>query len=187
MAIFDEITRDILGCKKCELCRSRTNAVPGEGPIDAKAMFIGEGPGREEDVQGRPFVGPAGQLLEELLYSIGLSREDVFIGNIVKCRPPNNRVPTIEEVQSCIPYLYAQIAIIQPKIVCTLGNTPLNALVLPKLTIGSVHGKLLERDGFVFFPMYHPAAALYHGELKDVLENDFLKLKEVLNSGKINK
>ncbi len=180
-ALFEDISKSILTCRKCALGNGRKNAVPGEGSVDAEIMFIGEGPGREEDLQGRPFVGAAGKLLEELLYSIEYTRETVFIGNIIKCRPPNNRVPSQLEVDACIPYLYAQIAIIQPKIICTLGNTPLNALISPKLTIGSVHGRLLEKDGFRFFPMYHTAAALYHGELKEILEKDFIKLKELLN------
>ncbi|NCO28207.1 MAG: uracil-DNA glycosylase [Caldiserica bacterium CG02_land_8_20_14_3_00_36_38] len=181
-ALFEDISKNILMCRKCALGSSRKNAVPGEGSVDAEIMFIGEGPGREEDLQGRPFVGAAGKFLDELLCDIGYTREEVFIGNIIKCRPPNNRVPMPWEIEVCIPYLYAQIAIIEPKIICTLGNTPLNALVSSKLTIGTVHGTLLEKDGFKFSPMYHPAAVLYHGELKGTLKKDFLKLKELLNA-----
>jgi DNA polymerase len=181
-ALFDDISKNILTCEKCPLAGSRKNAVPGEGSLNANIMFIGEGPGREEDIQGRPFVGAAGKFLDELLGEIGYEREEVFIGNVVKCRPPNNRVPSPSEIEACIPYLYAQIAIIEPKIICTLGNTPLNALVSPTLTIGAVHGTLLEKDGFRFFPMYHPAAALYHGELRGTLKKDFLKLKELLDA-----
>jgi uracil-DNA glycosylase family 4 len=180
--LFEDISKNIRVCAKCPLGSSRKNAVPGEGAINSEIIFIGEGPGREEDLSGRPFVGQAGRLLDVLLRDIGYTRGDVFIGNIVKCRPPNNRVPNDSEVEACIPYLYAQIAIIDPKIICTLGNTPLNSLISPKLTIGSVHGTLLEKDGFKFFPMYHPAAALYHGELKETLKQDFLKLKELLNA-----
>ncbi len=180
--LFDEITKEIFSCKKCLLYKTRHKPVPGEGSLDAEIMFIGEGPGRNEDLTGRPFVGAAGKFLDELLAGIGLKREDVFIGNVVKCRPPNNRVPLLSEIEACKPYLYAQIAIIQPKIICTLGNTPLNTLISPHLTIGRVHGKVFKKDGFTFIPLYHPAAALYHNALKVVLKEDFAKLKDYLEN-----
>ncbi len=180
--LFEEISDNINACRSCPLYEMRIKAVPGEGSLDSEIIFIGEGPGREEDLTGRPFVGAAGRLLDELLKTIGLARSDVFIGNIVKCRPPGNRVPNPKEVEACLPYLYAQIAIIQPRIVCTLGNTPLNTLVADKLTIGAIHGQVLTKDGFDFFPMYHTAAALYHNELKSVLEKDFLKLGELVSN-----
>ncbi len=182
--LFDAITREIESCKKCPLHETRHHPVPGEGSLNAEVMFVGEGPGRQEDLTGRPFVGAAGRLLDFLLKGINLSRKDVFIGNVVKCRPPNNRTPFATEVEACKPYLYAQIAIIQPKVICTLGNTPLNTLISPRLTIGRVHGTVLEKDGFTFMPLYHPAAALYHNALKKTLIEDFNKLKELLEKMK---
>lgn len=184
--LMEEISVEIKNCRKCPLYKERTKPVPGEGSLSADIMFVGEGPGREEDNSGRPFVGPAGRYLEELLAGIGLTRDDVFIGNIVKCRPPNNRVPTQEETEACLPYLYAQIAIIEPKVICILGNTALNSLISENLNISKVRGKLLTKDGFNFFPTYHPAAALYHMDKKDDLKEDFNKLKLVLENIKKN-
>src|SRR5205807_880478 len=123
------IHSEILECTKCELHKSRTNAVPGEGPYDAKIMFVGEGPGQNEDEQGRPFVGAAGKFLTELLESIGLKRSDVFITNIVKCRPPNNRAPRKSEIETCNPYLQSQIRLINPRILCALGTPAINTLI----------------------------------------------------------
>lgn len=180
--LFDGITKEILECKKCPLYKTRHKPVPGEGSLDAEIMFVGEGPGRNEDLTGRPFVGAAGKFLDELLAGIGLKRKDVFIGNVVKCRPPDNRVPLLSEIEACKPYLYAQIAIIQPKVICTLGNTPLNTLIAPNLTIGRVHGRVFKKDGFTFIPLYHPAAALYHNALKGTLKEDFKKLKEYIEN-----
>jgi len=180
--LFSEITENIKSCTKCPLYKSRKFPVPGEGSLSARVIFVGEGPGKQEDLTGRPFVGAAGKFLDELLARIGLMRSDVFIGNIVKCRPPDNRVPLPTEVEACKPYLIAQIAIIQPKVICTLGNTPLRTLIAPELSIGRVHGTVFEKDGFVFFPMYHPAAALYHNALRDTLIEDFGKLKDLLES-----
>jgi uracil-DNA glycosylase family 4 len=179
--LFSEITKDIINCTKCPLYKTRTKPVPGDGSLNADVMFIGEGPGRNEDRTGKPFVGAAGKFLDELLESIELKRSEVFIGNVVKCRPPNNRTPLLSEIEACKPYLYAQIAIIQPKVICTLGNTPLATLISPNLTIGKVHGQVFEKDGFTFVPLYHPAAALYHNALKDTLKEDFKKLKSFLD------
>ena len=184
-ALFSEITKDIIECTKCPLYKTRIKPVPGDGSLDADIMFIGEGPGRNEDRTGKPFVGAAGKFLDELLSSISLKRSDVFIGNVVKCRPPNNRVPTLGEIEACKPYLYAQIAIIQPKVICTLGNTPLKTIISPNLSIGRIHGKVLEKEGFTFIPLYHPAAALYHNALKDTLKEDFKKLKTFLDELKM--
>jgi len=183
--MLKEIENDIKHCTKCDLHKTKTHYVPGVGPADARIMFVGEGPGRDEDIQGLPFVGAAGKLLTQLLLSIGIDRSEVFIGNIVKCRPPNNRVPTPEEVEACLPYLYAQISVIEPEIIVTLGNTPLNALISPTLKVSSVHGRVFEKDGLRFFVTFHPAAALYHGEYKDLLVKDFMKLKEILDETKI--
>lgn len=178
--LMEDIIKEIKNCKNCPLYKERKKPVPGEGSLNAEIMFIGEGPGREEDISGRPFVGAAGRFLEELLDEIGLTRSDVFIGNVIKCRPPNNRTPLQSEIEACLPYLYAQIAIIQPKLICILGNTALNAIVSDSLNISKVRGRLLSKDGFNFFPTFHPAAALYHGEKKDDLREDFNKLKETL-------
>ncbi|MGB9695064.1 MAG: uracil-DNA glycosylase [Caldisericaceae bacterium] len=184
--LMNEISESINECRACPLYETRKEAVPGEGSLDADIMFVGEGPGAEEDRTGRPFVGAAGKLLDKLLATIGLKRQDVYIGNIVKCRPPNNRVPSPREVEACLPYLYGQIAIIEPIVIVTLGNTPLNTLVSPELKIGAIHGKMIVKDDFDFFPMYHPAAALYHNDLLSILESDFLKLGEVVAEFKSN-
>ncbi|MCD6107649.1 MAG: uracil-DNA glycosylase [Caldisericaceae bacterium] len=180
--LFNEISNNISSCNKCSLYKTRTLPVPGEGSINARIFFIGEGPGKQEDLTGRPFVGAAGKFLDELLTGIDLKREDVFIGNIVKCRPPNNRVPLPLEVDACKPYLIAQIALVQPEVICTLGNTPLKTLISSELSIGKIHGTVIKKDGFTFMPMYHPAAVLYHGALKGTLKEDFDKLKDFLRN-----
>ena len=173
---------EIIGCTKCELHKSRKNAVPGEGPTDAKVMFVGEGPGQNEDEQGRPFVGAAGKLLTELLGSIGLSRSDVFITNIVKCRPPNNRAPRKSEIETCNPYLMSQIRLIKPQIVCALGTPAIATLLGEEYSATRVHGKSLTKANVTILPMYHPAAALYDASLKEVLISDFRTLKELLEA-----
>lgn len=178
---LEELNEIIRGCQKCPLWRSRTNAVPGEGPGDAEILFVGEGPGEKEDLQGRPFVGSAGQLLNELLVHAGLKREEVFIANLVKCRPPGNRTPLPVEVDACHPYLVAQIATIKPKLVVPLGGPALQKLVEPKMSISQMHGRMLERWGLRFFPMYHPAAALHKGDLRQTLFEDMLALRRALD------
>jgi DNA polymerase len=166
--IADEVRKCIL----CRLSEGRTNAVPGEGNGFAKIMFIGEAPGRSEDQQGRPFVGAAGKLLTEALQEAGLSREDVFITNIVKCRPPNNRVPKEEERSACKPYLERQIALINPRIICILGRTAYESL-LEGGSITSNRGRLVSR---FYFLTVHPAAIIYNPELKTVFKNDLVNL-----------
>ena len=173
---------EIIGCTKCELHKSRKNAVPGEGPTAAKVMFVGEGPGQNEDEQGRPFVGAAGKLLTELLGSIGLSRSDVFITNIVKCRPPNNRAPRKSEIDACNPYLISQIRLIKPQIVCALGTPAIATLLGEEHSATRVHGKPQVKENVTILPMYHPAAALYDASLKEVLASDFMILKELLEA-----
>jgi len=138
-------------------------------------MIIGEAPGYNEDLQGRPFVGSAGQLLDELLESIGIEREGVFITNIVKCRPPNNRPPRVSERKACMPYLIRQMDLVRPAIICPMGNTALNALV-GGLPIGEIHGKVIEKEGVAYLPLYHPAAARYDASLEGVLFMDFKAL-----------
>lgn len=173
--IADEVRK----CTLCKLCEKRTNAVPGEGSRSAKLMFIGEAPGRNEDEQGRPFVGAAGKLLTEALQEAGLSREDVFITNVVKCRPPDNRVPTDQERASCRPYLERQIKLINPKVICILGRTAYEAL-LKGGSIISNRGKLIQYENRFYFLTVHPAAVIYNPQLKTVFKKDILMLIESL-------
>ncbi len=164
----------------CDLHHSRKNAVPGEGPVDAEIMFIGEGPGFHENEQGRPFVGAAGKFLEELLATIGMKREEVFITNVVKCRPPKNRDPLPEEVAICTKtYLDRQIQAINPKVIVTLGRFSMN-LFMPNVKISNVHGQPVQFRGRLVVPMYHPAAALHQGSLRPVIENDFHLLPKLI-------
>jgi len=156
--------------------------VPGEGLWSAKVMFVGEAPGEQEDNLGRPFVGAAGKLLVELLQSIDLRREDVFITNMVKCRPPNNRPPRKDELASCRSYLDRQFKLIRPQAVCLLGNSAIRAILDPKESVSKLHGVPLEKDNITYFPMYHPAAALYTSSLREVMEEDIRKLRVVLDS-----
>jgi uracil-DNA glycosylase len=180
-AQLEAIAAQVSVCTLCPLWKSRTNAVPGSGNPDAAIVIIGEGPGWHEDRQGLPFVGPSGQLLDRLLGSIGIKREQVFITNVVKCRPPNNRDPMPNEIETCNPYLTAQLDIIQPRIVITLGRHSMN-LFLPDAKITQVHGKP-HRDkqtGLTVVPMFHPAAALRQPAWMDALTADFKKLPALL-------
>lgn len=174
------IHSEILECTKCELHKSRKKAVPGEGPFDAKIIFVGEGPGQNEDEQGRPFVGAAGKFLTELLESIGLKRTDVFITNIVKCRPRNNRAPRKSEIEACNPYLQLQIRLINPRIVCALGTPAITTLMGDEYSASRFHGKPLKKDEVTILPMYHPAAALYDASLKETILQDFQILRHLL-------
>ncbi|SVB02047.1 uncharacterized protein METZ01_LOCUS154901 [marine metagenome] len=168
-------------CTDCSLCETRTYSVPGEGPEKSDILLIGEGPGFHEDQQGRPFVGPSGKLLSDLLSLIGLARSDVYIANIVKCRPPNNRDPLPEEIKACRKYLDQQIRLLDPKVIVTLGRFSLIRF-LPQETISKVHGRSHSWGHRNIFPMYHPAAALHRGNLRPVLEEDMWKLRELLQS-----
>lgn len=176
---INEIADMIRKCKKCHLHKTRENAVPGEGNPNAEVMFIGEAPGVKEDALGRPFVGRAGKFLDELLEGVSLGRKDVFIGNVIKCRPPGNRNPTKEEINACIQYLIMQIEIISPKIICTLGNVALDA-ILGKKQISKVHGKIFDINGRKVIPMYHPAAGIRMRKLKNVMKEDMNILKKEL-------
>lgn len=147
-----------------------------------RVMFVGEGPGEQEDLQGRPFVGAAGKLLTELLQSINLRREDVFITNVVKCRPPNNRPPRKDESAACRLYLERQIALICPKVICPMGNSAIRGFLDSDESVTALHGIPFEKDSVTYFPMYHPAAALYTFSLKKVMEDDFKKLRGLLDS-----
>lgn len=186
---LDEVHAQVLGCTKCALHQTRTKAVPGVGSSTADIMFVGEGPGAHEDAQGFPFVGSAGKFLDELLELAGLKREEIFIANVVKCRPvepgtpPKNRRPSPDEIAECRDYLVAQIALIKPKVICTLGDTAMRAL-LPEIDrrtgISKLHAQAFTKGGIIYVPLYHPAAALHRGQLRDVIKDDMLKLKDIL-------
>jgi len=177
---LEKLEAEVAGCTKCPLHRGRTHAVPGEGPEDVEIMFVGEGPGFHEDQQGRPFVGAAGQFLEELLESIGLKREDVYITNVVKCRPPGNRQPLPAEISACEPYLDRQIELIQPTVVVTLGRFSM-ARAFPEARISRIHGNPRKIGGVVYYPMYHPAAALHRPSLRGIVEEDVRGIPDVIN------
>jgi uracil-DNA glycosylase len=178
--ILKNIAEEVAKCTKCNLHFSRKNAVPGEGPVNADIVFIGEGPGFYENEQGRPFVGPAGKFLDELLSKIGLKREDVYITNVVKCRPPSNRDPEPQELSICTShYLERQIQAINPKLIVTLGRFSMG-LFLPGAKVSLVHGQSFWVKGRLIVPMYHPAAALHQQSLKPVVEQDFLKLPDMI-------
>ena len=179
MSALTELYEEIANCQDCELAKHRTKVVPGEGPEDAELLFIGEAPGWNEDQQGRPFVGPAGAFLNQLLSSIGLSREQVYIANVIKCRPPGNRDPLPAEIQACRKWLDRQIEIIQPRIIITLGRYSL-ARYFPNESISKVHGKARKEGKVVCYPMYHPAAALHQGSLRQIIEADMLRIPAIL-------
>lgn len=183
MTELEELNQRIATCTDCDLCRARTHAVPGEGPHDAEILFVGEGPGFHEDQQARPFVGPAGRFLEELIQSIGLRRDQVFITNVVKCRPPNNRDPLPGEIEACRKYLERQIELLRPKVIVSLGRYSL-AWFFPRDTISKVHGQARVKDGAYFIPMYHPAAALHAGNMRKVIQEDFKKIPAVLEQAR---
>ena len=179
--VLQQIAREVAVCQRCQLHYSRKKAVPGEGPADSSIIFIGEGPGFHENEQGRPFVGAAGKYLDELLNKIGMQRQQVFIGNVVKCRPPNNRDPLPEELAACSDYLERQIQAINPSVVVTLGRFSM-ARFLPNAKISEVHGQSFQVKGRLVVPMYHPAAALHQPSLKPQLERDFARLPELIAS-----
>ena len=173
--MLKEIAAEVSICSRCDLCKGRTKAVPGEGSPHAKILFIGEGPGFHEDRQGRPFVGPSGQFLEELLKSIGLKRSDVFITNVVKCRPPENRDPLPVEINACNDYLERQIAALKPLVIVTLGRISMSKFFGGE-KISVIHGRPRKKDGYVCIPMFHPAAALRTESYKIALREDFKKI-----------
>jgi uracil-DNA glycosylase family 4 len=177
-----KVSSEVVVCTKCRLCETRRNAVPGEGLESSRVIFVGEAPGEQEDVQGRPFVGAAGNLLTELLASIGLRREDVYITNIVKCRPPENRPPRKDEATACRPYLNRQVSLITPRVICPMGNSAIHSLMDSDGSVTDLHGMPFEIGQVTFFPMYHPAAALYTFQLRKVREEDFKKLRGLLDS-----
>lgn len=178
-----KLDAEVRVCPLCDLCKTRKRAVPGEGPVDAEIMFIGEGPGQREDEQGRPFVGPSGRLLDELLASINLDRSKVYITNVVKCRPPGNRDPYPHEIEACAPYLERQLALIRPKVVITLGRHSM-AKFFPGASISRIHGQPKRSGNTFYFPMFHPAAALHRSELMSTLKADMLKVPALIEEAR---
>ena len=178
-----QIAREVSDCTNCALHHSRKKAVPGEGPANAEIMFIGEGPGFHENEQGRPFVGAAGQFLDQLLQQAGVTRADVWIGNVVKCRPPGNRDPLPEELAACDVYLEQQIAAINPSIIVTLGRFSMNKF-MPGAKISQVHGQMRKVGERYVIAMFHPAAALHQASLKPAILADFGKLPELLKQAR---
>jgi uracil-DNA glycosylase family 4 len=177
-----ELSTSLHNCQRCKLAKlGRSQVVFGVGNPHATVMFVGEAPGFYEDQQGEPFVGAAGKLLNDLLQSAGLSRSDIYIANVIKCRPPNNRDPEPDEVETCKPFLMQQIAMIHPKLVCTLGNWATQTLLERKVGITKVRGQAFYLKDFVLFPLLHPAAALHQGSMLEPLREDFKKLREFLD------
>ena len=183
MNSLEEIEERVRSCTDCPLSETRTHAVPGEGSKAARIIFIGEAPGYQEDRQGRPFVGPAGKFLDELLGSIGLNREDVFIANMIKCRPPNNRDPLPNEVTACTKYLDRQIELLEPELVVTLGRYAMGKY-FPKDSISRVRGRVRTKDGQRVLPLLHPAAALHQASLRDSIEQDFQVIPQALREAR---
>jgi DNA polymerase len=177
-----ELSKSLHNCQRCKLAKmGRTQVVFGVGNPHASVMFVGEAPGFNEDQQGEPFVGAAGKLLNDLLQSAKLSRSDIYIANVIKCRPPNNRDPEPDEVETCKPFLMQQISMIRPKLVCTLGNWATQTLLERKVGITKVRGQAFYLKDFVLFPLLHPAAALHQGSMLEPLREDFKKLREFLD------
>jgi uracil-DNA glycosylase family 4 len=179
MSSLSELYQQIALCQQCEIAKFRTNVVPGEGAEDADIMFIGEAPGWHEDQQGRPFVGPAGQFLDKLLESINRNRRQVYIANVIKCRPTGNRDPLPTEIRNCRQWLDRQIEIIRPRMIVTLGRYSM-AMYFPGKSISKIHGMALKQDNVIYYAMYHPAAALHQQSLKQAIEKDMLKIPALL-------
>ena len=174
---LERIASEVIGCPLCKLSRTRRKAVPGEGQVSAKIMFIGEAPGKNEDLEGKPFVGSAGRILDQAMKKAGIERSKVFITNVVKCRPPSNRVPEEDERIACQPYLQRQISLISPKIICILGSTAYSS-ILGGRSITTSRGKIVKKDGQRYFLTVHPAAAIYNRGLRTMFEKDLFKLSE---------
>jgi len=179
MSELSELYAQIRNCTRCLLSQGRTRAVPGEGPEDAELMFIGEAPGFHEDRSGHPFVGAAGKFLDELLASIDVRRDQVYIANVIKCRPPGNREPLPNEIEACRPYLDRQIALIRPRLVVTLGRFSM-ARYFPGAKISAIHGQPRKIGGVIYYPMFHPAAALHQPGLRRTVEEDMQKIPRLL-------
>lgn len=183
---LETIKQNVINCTKCELCKTRTNSVPGKGSFQSNVIFVGEAPGRNEDREGKPFVGAAGKKLSAALEEAGVSREEVYITNIVKCRPPNNRVPNTDERNTCQDYIRQEISIIKPKIICILGNTAFNSM-LGGSEITKFRGKVVRKDSQLYFLTVHPAATIYNQELITVLNNDIKRLFDIIKELKNNR
>lgn len=177
---LDELRDTVSECRKCGLCETRKNTVFGEGAPDARVFFVGEGPGATEDETGRPFVGRAGQLLDKMLASIDLSRESVYIANIVKCRPPGNADPTPEWAETCLPYLREQVKLVKPKVIVCLGRIAMSHILKETRGITRVHGEITERNGYYIMPMFHPSALLRNQSWKKDAWEDLKKLRDLL-------
>jgi uracil-DNA glycosylase len=177
---LDNLRKTVISCNKCDLAKTRTNAVPGLGYYKSEIIFIGEAPGRNEDLKGEPFVGNAGKILSEALEYAGLPRNLVYITNVVKCRPPNNRIPNTQEIDSCNSYLLEELRLICPKIICILGNTAFGSL-LNGNSITKNRGKIIKRNGQIYFVTVHPAAVIYNPQLHQVLKDDLRLLAETLD------
>ena len=185
MSLLDAIADQVRSCTRCPLAEGRTHAVPGAGPPDAEIMFVGEAPGADEDAQGEPFVGRAGRILTQLLGSAGIDRSDVYITNICKCRPPNNRDPNPDEVQACREYLDGQIACIQPTLICTLGRWAGQTLLDdPDLSVMKANGTVVERFGLTIVPLIHPAAGLHQPAMQEPIAEGFRRLGGLLKERK---
>lgn len=178
---LDELRAEVAACRRCPLCDGRTQTVFGVGDPSARVLIVGEAPGKNEDAQGEPFVGAAGKYLNELLAIAGLTREEVFIANVLKCRPPSNRDPRPEEIQACTPFLREQTRTINPEFIVTLGNFSTKFILKTDVGITRLHGTLQRAGRFKVFPIFHPAAALYDGKKREALENDFATLGELLS------
>jgi len=183
---LDNLRKTVISCNKCELAKTRTNAVPGLGYYKSEIIFIGEAPGRNEDLWGKPFVGAAGKILSEALEYAGLTRDGVYITNVVKCRPPNNRQPNTQEIDSCNSYLLEELRLIRPKIICILGNTAFGSL-LNGNSITKNRGKIIKKNDQIFFVTVHPAAVIYNPQLRQVLKDDLKSLAETLDNIKKGK
>ena len=179
MSSLSELYQQVAQCQQCQIAKSRIKVVPGEGAENADIMFIGEAPGWHEDQQGRPFVGPAGQFLDRLLASINLNRQQVYIANVIKCRPTGNRDPLPAEIGNCRQWLERQIEIIKPRMIVTLGRYSM-AMYFPGKSISKIHGTAQKRDNVIYYAMYHPAAALHQQSLKQTIEVDMLKIPAIL-------
>ncbi len=186
MNSLETIRKKVIECTKCELCKTRTNSVPGKGNFQSDVIFVGEAPGRNEDKYGEPFVGAAGKRLSAALEDAGMSRDQVYITNVVKCRPPNNRVPNSDERNTCQEYLKEEISIIKPKIICILGNTAFNS-ILGGSEITKFRGKVVRKDNQMYFLTVHPAATIYNQELINVLKGDIKKLFDLITELKNDK
>ncbi len=183
MSALSELYEEIALCHQCELAKYRTRVVPGEGAENAEIIFIGEAPGWHEDQQGRPFVGPAGLYLDQLLASIGLKREQVYIANVIKCRPLGNRDPLPAEIRNCRKWLERQIELIHPKMIVTLGRYSM-AMFFPGKSISKIHGTAQKQGNIIYYAMYHPAAALHQQSLRQAIEADMLKIPSLLAQAK---